>query len=195
MTAVRPIQHFGDELWIADGDRVRMLGIPFTTRMTIARLSDGGLWLHSPVRAEEDLLVAIENLVRRPPAVFTVWDAAEPCWSADLDQLLFAGSTVLTETVFLHRRSKTLIITDIIQNHEPEIDGWFWRTVKRINGISAPDGGVPRDWRMTVRDRDLARTARDRLLAWDFEHLVITHGRCVKFGAHEHVERAFAWLD
>lgn len=226
------VQEFGEGLWIASGDRVRMLGIPFTTRMTVARLSDGGLWLHSPVAATEDLIVAVEALgpiqhivapnkfhhifvrdwIERFPYA-TTWagpglaerveqrfdlelgDSAEACWALDLDQLIFAGSKVLPESVFFHRRSKSLIITDIIQNHEPSADGWFWRTVKRLNGIVAPNGGAPRDWRMTVKDRDAARASRDRMLAWDFERLVITHGRCLDAGAHEHVERAFAWLD
>ena len=226
-----PLEHFGDELWIADGERVRMLGIPFTTRMTIVRLTDGGLWLHSPVRADEDLVVAVEGLgpVRHivAPNKFhhlfvsdwveafpyaTTWagpqlrervelhfdqdlgDAAEPCWSPDLDQLIFAGSEILPEVVFLHRRSRTLIVTDIIQNHEPEGDSWVWRAIKKFNGIAAPDGGAPRDWRLTVRDRDAARAARDRILAWDFDRLVLAHGRCIETDAHARVERAFSWL-
>ncbi|MCA9698453.1 MAG: hypothetical protein KC431_13065, partial [Myxococcales bacterium] len=122
-------------------------------------------------------------------------EVAEPCWAEDLDQLLFAGSKFLPETVFFHRLSRSLIITDIFQSHEPQSDGWFWRTVKRLNAIAAPEGGAPRDWRLTVRDRKTARASRDRMLAWDFDRLVITHGRCTPTGAHPQVERAFAWLD
>lgn len=225
------IERCADELWIADGEEVRMLGIPFTTRMTIVRLSDGGLWLHSPVRADEDLAVAVESLgpVRHivAPNKFhhlfvadwveafpyaTTWagpqlrervelqfdhdlgDQAEPCWSADFDQLIFAGSEILPEAVFFHRRSKTLIVTDIIQNHELEGDSWVWRAIKRFNGVAAPNGGAPRDWRLTVTKRALARRARDRILAWDFDRLILAHGRCIETGAHAHVERALRWL-
>jgi hypothetical protein len=226
------LQHFADELWLADGDRLHMLGIPFETRMCVVRLADGGLWLHSPVAAREDLMVAVESLgpvkhivapnkfhylfVHEWVEAFpyaTAWagpqlaervqtrfdqqlgDTAEACWAHDLDQLIFWGSEVLPETVFLHRSSRTLIMTDIIQNHEPELDTWMWRTLKRLNGISAPNGGTPRDWRLSVRDREAARAARDRMLAWDFDRLVIAHGRCLESGAHAHVERAFSWLD
>ena len=87
-----------------------------------------------------------------------------------------------------------MIFTDIIQNHEPDADGWFFRTGKKLNGILAPDGGCPRDWRLSVRDRDTARRARDRILAWDFDRMIVTHGRCLTEGAHPFVERAFAWL-
>jgi hypothetical protein len=226
------LRPFGDSLWIADGDRVRMLGIPFCTRMTVARLADGSLWLHSPVSAHDPLVAEVEALgpVRHvvAPNKFhhlfvadwlerfpyaTTWagpqladrvslrfdhelgDETEACWAQDLDQLIFCGSKVLDEAVFFHRKSRALIVTDIIQNHEPDSDGWFWRTVKRLNGILAPDGGVPKDWQMTVRDHATARAARDRLLAWDFERLVLAHGRCVEDDAHAFVERAFTWLD
>jgi len=221
-----------EDLWIVDGPRVRMLGIPFPTRMTIVRLSDGGLWLHSPVEANERLLVALEELgpVRHlvAPNKFhhlfirewaerfpyaTTWagpqlrervdvrfdhelgDRAEACWALDLDQLLFIGSRVLAEAVFLHRPSRSLIVTDIIQNHEPGADGLLWRTIKRLNGVSAPDGGAPKDWQRTIRDRDAARRARDRMLTWDFDRLVLAHGRWIERDAHTYVERAFAWLD
>lgn len=96
--------------------------------------------------------------------------------------------------MFLHRKSQTLIVTDILQNHEPSSDGLFWRTLKRLNGIVAPNGGAPRDWRLTVRDRDVARAARDRMLAWQFERVVMSHGRCIEVDGHAWVERAFAWL-
>ncbi|MCA9697239.1 MAG: DUF4336 domain-containing protein, partial [Myxococcales bacterium] len=37
-----------------------MVGIPFATRMTVVRLRDGGLWLHSPVAARDELVAAVE---------------------------------------------------------------------------------------------------------------------------------------
>lgn len=231
-TKVAGIEQFGEQLWIVAGDRVRMLGIPFQTRMTVARLSDGGLWLHSPVAATDERVAAVEalgpirhivapdkfhhlfvrewterfpyatswadpQLAARVDLSFDQWlsDAAEACWIRDLDQLIFAGSKVLSEVVFLHRKSRSLILTDIIQRHEPTADRWFWRTIKRLNGIVAPDGGAPRDWRLTVRDRDAARAARDRMLNWQFDRLVVTHGRCIESGAKAWVARAFAWLD
>jgi hypothetical protein len=54
-------------IWIADGPVVRMaapLGMtaPFTTRMTIVRLGDGGLWCHSPIAPDEALFAAIEAI-------------------------------------------------------------------------------------------------------------------------------------
>jgi hypothetical protein len=121
-------------------------------------------------------------------------DAAPEAWRDVIDQVVFGGSRFIAEVVFLHRPSRTLLVTDIVQNHAPEADGVFWRMVKRWNGIAAPDGGCPLDWRLTVRDRAAARRAAKAILGWDFDRLVLCHGRCVPTGAHAFVERAFAWL-
>ncbi len=52
-----------------------------------------------------------------------------------------------------------------------------------------------RDWRLTVRDRSAARQAQERMLSWDFDRLIMSHGRCLETGARPFVERAFSWLD
>jgi hypothetical protein len=53
-------------LWIVDGPIVRMAALggsaPFTTRMTVARLADGGLWCHSPVAPDSSLFAAVDAL-------------------------------------------------------------------------------------------------------------------------------------
>lgn len=44
------LEQIGDDLWVADGPVVRdLVVIPYSTRMTIVRLKDGGLWIASPV--------------------------------------------------------------------------------------------------------------------------------------------------
>ncbi|EIL97025.1 hypothetical protein RHOFW104T7_12445 [Rhodanobacter thiooxydans] len=53
-------------LWIVDGPIVRMAtpvgGMPFPTRMTVARLADGDLWCHSPIAPDDGLFAAIDAL-------------------------------------------------------------------------------------------------------------------------------------
>ena len=54
----------GEDIWIADGPVLRWKGFPFPTRMTVVRLEDGALWLHSPIAPEDDLVAEIERLGR-----------------------------------------------------------------------------------------------------------------------------------
>jgi hypothetical protein len=54
-------RHLADSLWIVDGPVVRWF-LPFPTRMTIVRLSDGGLFVHSPIALDDALRRAVEAL-------------------------------------------------------------------------------------------------------------------------------------
>lgn len=57
------LQVLGPGLWLADGPEIRaMAGFHYPTRMAVARLPDGGLWLWSPVHLTPALLEAIEAL-------------------------------------------------------------------------------------------------------------------------------------
>ena len=59
MTVLHPI---GENLWLVDGPVISVYGLPFSTRMAIARLKDGGLWLWSPVQLDEDLRREVRSL-------------------------------------------------------------------------------------------------------------------------------------
>ena len=50
------------ELWVVDAEPMRIMGAAVPVRMTVARLGDGGLWLHSPTRFSPALLAAVEAL-------------------------------------------------------------------------------------------------------------------------------------
>jgi hypothetical protein len=59
-------KRFADEVWIVDGPEIGMryfgLTLPFPTRMTVVRLQDRKLWVHSPVAWNDDLGAAIDRL-------------------------------------------------------------------------------------------------------------------------------------
>ena len=46
-------------IWIVDGPLIHLaalgLRVPFTTRMTVVQLRDGGLWCHSPIAPDAAL--------------------------------------------------------------------------------------------------------------------------------------------
>jgi hypothetical protein len=59
---VHELQEFAQNVWIADGPNVRDMGVLFTTRMTVAKLADGSLWVNSPVPVPFDTLKCITSL-------------------------------------------------------------------------------------------------------------------------------------
>ena len=58
----RDMEKLAHELWIFDGEPVQFLRLPFSTRMTVVRLSSGELWVHSPIKLSDSIKEKIESL-------------------------------------------------------------------------------------------------------------------------------------
>ena len=63
------LKEFGHEIWTADGPDVAVVGFHYPTRMAIIRLSDGGLFISSPIqlssslRAEVDAVGQVRHII------------------------------------------------------------------------------------------------------------------------------------
>jgi len=57
-----PLLQFGPEIWTADGPVTSFHGFPYSTRMAVIRLSDGSLFVWSPVALSDPLRSAVEAL-------------------------------------------------------------------------------------------------------------------------------------
>jgi hypothetical protein len=120
----------------------------------------------------------------------------EPAWRGDLDQLVFRGSRFMEEVVFYHRKTRTLILADLIENFEPEKIGGAYRWLVRFAGAAVPDGKAPIDLRLTFWGRkDVARASFERMLAWEPEKVIMAHGRPYEQNGTAELRRAFRWLD
>jgi hypothetical protein len=115
-------------------------------------------------------------------------------WANDIDQVVVRGNGITNEVVFFHRRSRTAIFTDLIQNFEP---GWFrgWRALAaRLDLLTAPQPTVPRKFRVAFYNRRLARKALRRILAWPTEAVLAAHAAPVSHNGRDVIARAFEWL-
>lgn len=56
------MEKLSHEIWVFNGEPVPFLGLPFSTRMTVVRLSNGKLWVHSPIKLSEAVIEQIEHL-------------------------------------------------------------------------------------------------------------------------------------
>jgi len=122
-------------------------------------------------------------------------DEPDLAWREDLDQLIFQGSRFLEEVVFFHRKTRTAILADLIENFEVEKVGGAYRWLVRLAGVADPDGKTPIDLRMTFLGRkDEARTSLKRMLAWEPEKVIVAHGRWYDRGGTRELRRAFRWL-
>ena len=121
-------------------------------------------------------------------------DAAEAPWAGEIDQMIVRGSRVHQEAVFFHRGSKTLILTDLIENFEAANLPWWMRIFARLAGIVDPDGQMPRDMRATFRDKAALRAAVERMIGWAPEAVIVAHGRWYRQNGADELRRAFRFL-
>lgn len=118
-------------------------------------------------------------------------DAPEPEWAGELEQVFFAARTMENEVVFGHAGSRTLICADAVFNlarHPSRMT----RLVAWMMGNREP--GATWLEHVMMRDRAAARAQVDRMLAWDFDRIVLSHGPIVERGGREVLRRAYAWL-
>jgi Domain of unknown function (DUF4336) len=56
------LQPFGEEIWLADGPTTAVIGFRYPTRMAVIRLSDGALFIWSPIPLADELRAAVDAL-------------------------------------------------------------------------------------------------------------------------------------
>jgi len=121
-------------------------------------------------------------------------DDPDPAWVEDIDQVIFRGSLAMEEVVFFHRESRAAIVCDLIQRH-PEATMTGWRgMLMRADSLVGKHGSTPREWRASFLRRSKARAARDKVLGWKPERLLIAHGECAQTGATEIIDKALRWI-
>jgi len=207
---------------------LRLLGVQLPRRMTVVRLPDGGLWVHSANRLDAERRRALDALgplrhvvapncfhhffledyaAAYPEARF--WAApglaekradfpfhellsgtAPPAWEGELDQVLAEGVPKVNEVLFLHRPSKTLLLTDLVFNVGGALPAWS-RLFFRLNGCYQRFG-PSRLFRSFVKDRRAVGRTVERVLEWDFERVVMAHGDVLEDDPRGRLRAAFA---
>src|SRR5215217_3159855 len=122
-------------------------------------------------------------------------DEPDPAWREDLEQLVFCGSRFMEEVVFFHRKTRAVILADLLENFEPEKVGCVYGWLVRLAGAADPDGKAPVDLRLTFLGRkEEARASFERMLAWGPEKVIVAHGRWYERDGTKELRRAFRWL-
>ncbi len=139
------------------------------------------------------------TIKKRPELEFhgALQDDPPPEWRPDIDQAWFRGSFAMDEIVFLHRPSATAIVADLIQTFSDTFlrDHWGWFSfLARFDGLTENQASAPREWRLSFIDRAPARRARDKVLGWGCEHLVVAHGELPSSINQAFLAKSFRWL-
>lgn len=131
------------------------------------------------------LLSAFERIVHRsgrddPPAFAAIDRDALAAITPDLIPFPLDGMPWVQETVFVHRPSRCLIVSDLLFWIPPEF-GFASRLFARLNGIARQAGPSFLE-RAMVRDKAAFRASLDVLLEQDFDTILPSHFACVPAG-------------
>jgi len=224
-----PLRRLDDDLWVVDRP-LGIFGVHVGARMTVIRLGNGDVLLHSPVTPDAELIEALAEVgpVRHllapnkvhhlyfaaAAAAFpeaTRWaapglaekrrdlefdevldDTSPAAWAGEIEQVRLRGVPRVEEIVFFHRASRTLISTDLVFNvrESPSI---VTRLFLRANGVLGRFGPT-RMFRSFIRDSAAARESLDRILAWDFDRVVMSHGVVLQSRGHRVLRDAYQWM-
>ena len=234
------LKQHAEGLWTLEHP-ARLLGLDLGIRMTVIRLRDGGLWLHSPVpltAADQKELesLAVEGLPQASspgPVRFIVapskfhhlfaraakerfpaarllaapglrekrkrlvidgvlGETPDPAYAADIGQEILGGMPMMNEVDFLHRPSRTLVVTDSLF-HVPHPRTWVTWLYMKLNGKV----GEPCQTRVfcaLIRDRAAFRASMRRIAGWDFDRVILSHGEVIETGGKAAFRKATAWL-
>ena len=223
------MRELGTNIWIVER-RQRFYGLEVGTRMTVIRLADGSLLLHSPVllepvlRRELDAIGRVRFTVapnrvhhlhagevaevypearlwvapglerKRPDLVFVAVldDDARAVWKDEVHLAFFRGCPYENEVVFFHRASRTLIMCDLAFNFGPRAAAPTRLLMRLIRSYGRFGPSTLDPW--LIRDRRAARESLERILAWDFDRVVVAHGDVLESGGREALRRGYAWL-
>jgi len=232
---------FGPDIGVVDGPLeyfttagVR-LPLPFSTRMTVVRLKNGDLFLHSPIAFDTTLAGRLQSMgtIRHlvspnqfhyahigewsgvfPDAV--TWaspgarararargigvqfkrdlGALAPLdWRDEIEQTVVPGG-IFGEIVFFHKLSKTLILADTILNLELGKLRQPWRFATWLTGMYYPNGQLFFGMRLPLLlQRRKTRAAVEKMLSWQPERIILSHGHCFETNGTMVLRRVFAW--
>jgi len=222
-------------VWIVDSGPMNALGLELPVRMTIFRLSNGDLLLHSPTPFSAEVAKAVEALGRVRHLVapniahwtfLTDWQRAYPDattwavpglrdraqvraaalridaelsdttpsqWADTLKQGMVAAGAGFNEAWFFHRRTRTLVLVDLIENLEPDKLPPIARLVMQAS--AATRGTTARYLRLPVRlGGPEAKMAIQAIVALEPDRVIFAHGRIFESDGAAKLKGAFEWL-
>ncbi len=212
-----------DDLWVVQRP-LGFFGLQIGTRMTVVRFGDELLlhspvapddallhaladlgrvrWVVGPNRFHHLFLgpwttrgaeaFGVRCLhAKRPDLTFagTVGEGAP--WPDALQTHALSCIPFTDEAVFLHRPSRTLVVSDLLFNLTEEAP-------LLTRAAMWAGGGYPGAC-CTLLERTMMRRAAgkedlSRILAWDFDRVVLAHGAVIEEGGKDALRSAYRWL-
>lgn len=113
-------------------------------------------------------------------------------WQQDLETQLIQGMPAVTEVVFFHKPSKTLIVTDLVFNIQ-DFKNKRTSLLLRLAGAHKKVA-QSRLWRFGVKNREAGGASLATIFGWDFQRVVMAHGIIIEDDARNRLKKALSWM-
>ncbi|MDN5873576.1 MAG: DUF4336 domain-containing protein [Nitrosospira sp.] len=135
------------------------------------------------------------GLERKVPGLRFDWilgSRSPPDWEDTVEQELIRGSRFMWEVAMLHKPSKTLLLVDAIEHFTGQTGNvsWqlkAWTLIFRMWNKPRPAPEYQLGW----HDRAAARASLSKILDWDFDKIVLSHGDNITENAKEKARQAW----
>lgn len=136
----------------------------------------------------------VPGLRERRPAVGAgnvLGDATPAGWEGQIEHAVLGPTRGAAEAVFFDRATRTLVLTDLafhMRSATNAVDRLYWK----MSGVWQRFGPTLLLANVLLREPDLVRPFLARVLAWDFDRIVVSHGDVVARDGHAIFRSAFA---
>jgi hypothetical protein len=121
-----------------------------------------------------------------------ILDDEAPALLGEFDQVVVRGGRYMCEVAMLHRPSRTLLLVDLLENFTDPTTGTSWIVRASFKALGMWNAPAPApEYRFGWKDRRAARRSLERILAWDFDRIVISHGELIDEHAKGVARRAW----
>ncbi|MFC1589382.1 DUF4336 domain-containing protein [Pseudomonadota bacterium] len=116
-------------------------------------------------------------------------------WQNEIDQVVVQGTRFISEVVFLHKSSKTLILVDLLENigddyqhHAGLLLRFWWKLVYKMwnNPKAAPE------YQMGWGKKEVVKKGMDKILIWQPERIILAHGELIENNADDVLRKAWS---
>ena len=172
---IEEIQDLGEPKWLVDA---------LLRHSTFAKNGAGafpGARYLAPPGFSKESGVETENLLEPPPE-----------WAGQIEVISIDGAPDFGEIVLYHVASKTLVVADLIIHFPPDagvMKGFFLR-LGSVGGRHDP--GMTKPFRHAIKDRHAYLGSIRKVLACDFDRIIVGHGSPIESRAKEQLVKVLA---
>jgi len=114
-------------------------------------------------------------------------------WCNTIDQHLIRGTRFIWEVAMVHKPTRTLLLVDAIENFTSATANVSWQ-LKALWRVAFHMWNSPKpapEYQLGWKDKSVARASLTRILEWEFDKIILSHGENITEDAKATARRAW----